>query len=88
MVEDPKTQKWLLPHGIAPKFDRFTWLQQTRGTVTLAGDRAEFRNAAGAYLPVAYGCDFDPATLAVIEARVRPGSRPITPVAPAGSAAP
>ena len=80
--------RWRDAGAAAPKFDRFTWLQQARGTVTLAGDRAEFRNAAGAYLPVAYGCDFDPATLAVIEARVRPGSRPITPVARAGSAAP
>ena len=56
--------------------------------MTLAGDRAEFRNAAGAYLPVAYGYDFDPATRAVLEARVRPVSRSITPVAHAGSAAP
>ena len=80
--------RWLDAGAAAPKFDRFTWLQPARGTVTLAGDRAEFRNAAGAYLPVAYGCDFDPATRAAIEARVRPASRSITPVAHAGSAAP
>ena len=80
--------RWHGAGATAPKFDQFTWLQQARGTVTLAGDRAEFRNAAGTYLPVAYGCDFDPATLAVLEARVRPGPRSITPVAHAGSAAP
>ena len=80
--------RWLDAGAAAPKVDRFTWLQPARGTVTLAGDRAEFRNAAGAYLPVAYGCDFDPTTLAVLEARVRPASRSITPVADAGSAAP
>ena len=78
--------RWRDTGAAAPKFDRFTWLQQARGTVTLAGDRAEFRNAAGAYLPVAYGCDFDPATLAVLAARVRP--RSIMPVAKTGSAAP
>lgn len=80
--------RWRDAGAATPKFDRFTWLQQTRGTVTLAGDRAEFRNAAGAYLPVVYGCDFDPANLAVLDIRVRPGPRPITPVAHAGSAAP
>ena len=78
--------RWRDAGAAAPKFDRFTWLQQARGTVTLAGDRAEFRNAAGAYLPVAYGCDFDPATLAVLATRVQPYS--IMPVAKTGSAAP
>ena len=56
--------------------------------MTRADDRDEFRNAVGAYLPVAYGCDFDRATLAVPEVRVWPASRPNTPVAHAGSAAP
>lgn len=80
--------RWRDAGAATPKFDRFTWLQQTRGTVTLAGDRAEFRNAARAYLPVAYSCDFDPANLTALEARVRPGPGSITPVAPARSAAP
>lgn len=64
--------RWLDADAAAPRFDRFAWLQSARGTVTLAGARAEFRNAAGAYLPVEYDCDFDPATLAVLEARARP----------------
>lgn len=65
--------RWLDDAATA-KFDRFVWLQPARGTVTLAGGHAEFRNAGGAYLPIAYECDFDPATLAVIEARARPGT--------------
>ncbi|MES3013109.1 MAG: hypothetical protein V4750_05165, partial [Pseudomonadota bacterium] len=56
----------------SPKFDRFAWLQASRGTVTFGGGRAEFRNAGGTWLPVEYDCDFDPATLAVLEARARP----------------
>ena len=73
--------RWLDEGTAKPKFDRFAWLQVARGTVTLAGDRAEFRNAAGAYMTVEYGCDFDPKTLAVLEARARP--RPRSPGAPA-----
>ncbi len=64
-----------------PRFDRFARLQAARGSVTLGGGRAEFRNAAGAWLPVDYDCDFDPATPAVLEARARP--RAFAPVAAA-----
>ena len=66
--------RWLDDGAARPKFDRFAWLQVARRTVTLTGDRAEFRNAAGAYLAVEYGCDFDPKTLTVLEARARPRS--------------
>ena len=72
--------RWLDGGAASPKFDQFAWLQVARGTVTLAGGRAEFRNAAGAYLPVEYGCDFDPKTLAVLEARARPRSPSLQPV--------
>lgn len=64
--------RWADADASASRFDRISWLQKTRGTVTLAGGHAEFRNAAGAYTPVEYDCDFDPATLAVLEARARP----------------
>ena len=56
----------------SPKFDRFAWLDRAHGTLTLGGARAEFRNAGGAYLPVDYDCDFDPATLTALQARARP----------------
>lgn len=69
--------RWLDADAASPRFDRFAWLQTVRGSVTLGGGRAEFRNAAGAWLPVDYACDFDPVTLAVLEARARPrGSAP------------
>jgi hypothetical protein len=74
--------RWLDADSTTARFDRVAWLEAARGTVTLGGGRAEFRNAAGAYLPVDYDCDFDPATLAVLEARARP--RASTPVAAAG----
>lgn len=77
--------RWLDAGAASPKFDRFTWLHAARGTVTLAGVRAEFRNAAGAYVPVDYDCDFDTATPAVLEVRARP--RVVAPAAEAGLAA-
>ena len=64
--------RWLDADVGSTKFDRFAWLQAARGTVTLGGSRAEFRNAAGAGIPVEYDCDFDPATLVVLAARARP----------------
>ena len=58
--------------AVGPRFDRFAWLDRDRGTLTLGGAHAEFRNAGGAYLPVDYDCDFDPATLTALQARARP----------------
>ena len=77
--------RWRDEGAARPKFDRFAWLQVARRTVTLSGDRAEFRNAAGAYLAVEYGCDFDPKTLTVLDARARPRSP--TPPAQSGPSA-
>lgn len=74
--------RWLDADSTTARFDRVAWLEAARGTVTLGGGHAEFRNAAGSYLPVDYDCDFDPATLAVLEARARPRAAP--PVAAAG----
>lgn len=47
------------------------WLEQARGTITFLGHDAEFQNAAGIWQPVAYECDYDPATQSVLEARVK-----------------
>ena len=64
--------RWQDADAARPKFDRFAWLERERGTLTLGGAHAEFRNASGAYLPVDYDCDFDPATLTALQARARP----------------
>ena len=64
--------RWQDADAARPKFDRFAWLDRARGTLTLGGAHAEFRNASGAYLPVDYDCDFDPATLTALQARARP----------------
>lgn len=66
--------RWLGADPGGQKFDRFAWLDAARGTLTLGGGQAEFRNAGGAYLPVDYECDFDPATLTALQARARPRS--------------
>ena len=76
--------RWMGADSASPKFDRFAWLEPARGTLTLGGEHAEVRNASGAYLPVEYDCDFDPATLAVIEARLRPrAAKPVVAIGPA-----
>jgi hypothetical protein len=67
--------RWLVDAPQA-RFDTYGWLSNSQGTLTLAGGRAEFRNAAGAYTPVDYDCDFDPARLAVLAARARPRASP------------
>jgi hypothetical protein len=64
--------RWQDADATRPKFDRFAWLERARGTLTLGGAHAEFRNASGAYLPVDYDCDFDPATLTALQSRARP----------------
>ena len=76
--------RWLDADAASAKFDRFSWLLVERGTVTFAGGRTEFRNAAGAPMPVEYDCDFGLATLPVLQARARP--RSATSVAKAGPA--
>ncbi len=69
--------RWLDADAPSARFDRVAWLQPARGTVTLAGGRVEFRNAAGEHRSVDYECDFDPATLAVLGARAHPQAMPV-----------
>ncbi len=59
-----------------PRFDRFNWHDRDRGTITFIGDQAEFETASGAYQPVIYECDFDPAVNKALAARVRQGHLP------------
>jgi hypothetical protein len=67
--------RWPVDQAATPTFSRFHWRHAALGAVTLAGEQAEFRNAAGTYQAVEYECDFDLATLKVIEARARPRSK-------------
>jgi hypothetical protein len=48
------------------KFSRFRWLDRQRGTLTYIGDRIKFQNGFGAWSPMTYTCDFDPATKTVL----------------------
>ena len=62
--------------GAAPGFSRFAWRDRDRGVISFVGDEAEFENASGAFQPVTYECDFDPAAGRSLEARVRQGRLP------------
>lgn len=55
------------------KFSHFRWLDQSKGTLTLIGDKIEFQNGFGAYQGHVYECDFDPATNQVLAVRASPG---------------
>lgn len=55
------------------KFSHFRWLDQTKGTLTLIGDKIEFQNGFGAFQKHIYECDYDPASESVLAVRARPG---------------
>ncbi|HSI52372.1 MAG TPA: hypothetical protein VK981_00300 [Ramlibacter sp.] len=47
------------------------WLQQDKGTLTFMGKHAQFQDAGGRFAPVAYECDYDPATRQVLAVRAK-----------------
>jgi len=42
-----------------PKFSRYRWKDQSKGTVTHIGDRIKFQNGFGAWTRSTYECDVD-----------------------------
>jgi hypothetical protein len=58
------------------KFSRFRWLNKKQGSVTFVGDKVEFQNGFGAFMPHTYECDFDPASKKVLDVRAAPGRLP------------
>lgn len=68
--------RWTDTGLLETKFDRFRWLDSTKGTITFIGDKAEFQNGFGVYQPVIYECDFDPAINKVLNTRAEPGRLP------------
>ena len=65
--------KWTEP-GADSIFSDYSWLDERRGIITFTGNKVQFQNAAGAVMPVAYECDFDPALNQVVDARARVGA--------------
>lgn len=55
------------------RFSHFRWLDQSKGTLPLIGDKIEFQNGFGAYQNHVYECAFDPATNQVLAVRASPG---------------
>lgn len=58
---------------LEPKFSHYRWLDKSKGTLTLLGDKIEFQNGFGAYQKHIYECDYDPASEKVLDVRARPG---------------
>lgn len=67
------SSQWKEP-GADTIFHDYVWLDQGKGTITFLGNKVQFQNAGGANMPVAYECDFDPATGIVLDARARVGA--------------
>ncbi len=65
--------QWTEP-GADSIFHDYNWLDERKGTITYLGNKVHFQNAGGAKMPVAYECDFDPATSQVLDARARVGA--------------
>lgn len=65
--------QWAEP-GADSIFHDYTWLDERKGTITYIGNKVHFQNAGGGRMPVAYECDFDPATNQVLDARARVGA--------------
>lgn len=55
------------------KFSRFRWLDQSAGSITYVGDKAQFQNGFGAYTNVIYECDMATDDKTVLAVRVREG---------------
>jgi hypothetical protein len=55
------------------KFSRYRWADKKAGVVTVIGDKVKFQNGFGAWTPMIYECDVDPATETVLDLRVREG---------------
>lgn len=56
-----------------PKMSRYRWKDLSAGHVTYIGDKIEFQNGFGAWLPHIYECDYDPATERVLAVRAEAG---------------
>lgn len=59
-----------------PMFGRFRWQDQKSGIITYVGDKAEFQNGFGAYMPVIYECDMSSDNKTVLDVRVSEGRLP------------
>lgn len=64
------TPRWTHASGESI-FRDYAWLQRERGTITFMGSYAEFQDASGRFGPVAYECDYDPASRQVLGVRVK-----------------
>ena len=55
------------------KFRRVRWIDREKGTVTWIGDRVEFQNGFGAWMPHVYECDIDARSRTVLAVRAEAG---------------
>lgn len=56
-----------------PKFDRYEWTNKPGKGITVIGDKVEFQNALGNYLPVTYWCDLPENGENYVAVRVKAG---------------
>lgn len=61
---------------LEPKFSRFRWKNKELGEITYIGDKVEFQNGFGAYLPMTYECDLAKDGNTVLDVRAQEGRLP------------
>ena len=65
------THEWT--DGWGSKFDRFAWKDKQKGIVTYMGDKINFQNGFGAWIPHIYHCDYDTVAKKVVDLRIYQG---------------
>lgn len=69
------THKWT-DGWLEPKFSHFRWKSMNQGIVTYMGDKIQFQNGFGAWIPHRYWCDYDTQNKVVLDVRAEPGLMP------------
>lgn len=67
------TVKWTDSGFFEQKFSGYRWRNEAGGEVTYVGDKVQFQNGFGAYVPMIYECDVS-ADGKVLDVRARQGS--------------
>ena len=58
---------------LEPKFSKFRWENRSEGVVTYMGDKIQFQNGFGAWMPHRYRCDYDTLKKRVLNVEAEPG---------------
>jgi hypothetical protein len=61
---------------LEPKMSHYRWADVENNVVTFIGDKIQFQNGFGAFVPMVYECDLSADGKTVLDVRVREGRLP------------